>query len=147
MQCNVESEPRPDWNTSTFGAESRLASEPGAKSIIRKYFHVAKSCALLVFVSQVQQFVEELGGLAALDTEAAFAETGWNAAVAALRAFNVTHGNDSFSFQSGNVTTIQTLAGTAQRRRLESDVRTALVRRNAAWAKRAELLMAMGKIK
>jgi hypothetical protein len=103
----------------------------------------------LVFVNQVEQVETEtdLDRLAEAEKEAAFAEAGWNAAVAALRAFNVAHEQHSFSFQAGDTLRIQTFVNNAQRARLEADVRAALTRRNAAWAKRAELLMKLGRIR
>jgi hypothetical protein len=100
-------------------------------------------------VNQLPQVEPETGEdkLAAAHAEALFAETRWNAAVAALRAFNVEHEQNSFSFQSGDLTRIQTLVGNAQRSRLEADVRATLARRNAAWSARADLMLKLGVIR
>jgi hypothetical protein len=98
-------------------------------------------------VNRLPQVETDQDLLADAEKEAIFAEAGWNAAVAALRVFNVEHQQNSFSFQSGDTHRVQTFVNNAQRSRLEADVRSAFARRNAALAKRAELLMAMGKIK
>jgi hypothetical protein len=100
-----------------------------------------------VLVNRLPQVETDQDLLADAEKEAIFAEAEFNRAVSSLRIFNIEHQQMPISFTNGEVTRIQTVVSNAQRSRLEADVRAALARRNAAWAKRAELLMVMGKIK
>jgi hypothetical protein len=75
------------------------------------------------------------------EQECAFAESAWNLAAANLRAFNVENQQAPFVFTNGDTSYIQTFCDNAVRKKLGADVRSALSRRNAAWAHRAELLM------
>jgi hypothetical protein len=149
---DLESKPRPDWNTRAVSSESRLASEPREKLApknLKKPFPCKRQLCSCWWVHRLPQVETETAEdkLAAAHAEAAIAESGWNEAVIALRAFNLAHQQNSFSFQSGGIHRVQTFTNNAQRSRLEADVRAALTRRNAAWAARAELLLKLGVIR
>ena len=85
--------------------------------------------------------------LAKASAEVIFAEGAFDSAVRDLRAYNDAHRQMPFSYTTGDVTRIQTMASDAVRRRLEKDVRTAIDRRNKALSARANLMMRLGLIR
>jgi hypothetical protein len=98
-------------------------------------------------VAEVEPELTDQDKLAAAEKEAIFAESAWNLSVQHLRNHNVQHEQAALAFTSGGSTFIQTFANDAMRKKLEADVRSALSRRNAAWAARATLLMETGCIR
>jgi hypothetical protein len=85
--------------------------------------------------------------LAKAKCEAIFAEAAWNEACAALRSFNIQHEQNRFAFTNAFDTTyIVTMANSAERKRLERDVRQAKHRRDQALNTRANLLLRLGLI-
>src|ERR1700730_2829863 len=98
-------------------------------------------------VAEVEPPETDEDKLAAAEREAIFAEGAYDMAGGTLRGFNIQHEQNRFAFTNGDVTYIQTMAADAERKFLEKDVRTALERRNRAWAARAEMLRVTGKIR
>jgi hypothetical protein len=100
-----------------------------------------------VAVAEPETIETDADKLAHAEAEMIFANQGYDSAVLALRKHNLTHAQGSLAYRNADTTYIQTFCNDAMRRKLESDLRQSLTRRNAALEARGNLLLKLGLIR
>lgn len=98
-------------------------------------------------VAESEPIETDVDRLAKCEAERIFSESAYDLAVKKLRTFNAANVQMPFSFTTGDVTRIQTMVNSAERKFLERQVRLTLARRNEALSARGDLMMRMGLIR